>query len=59
MDVKQKIVELYNDSDYQALSAFYNKTTVLNVFGIERSENRHSAFLRWLIDSRSKHGLGV
>ena len=58
MDVKQKIVELYNDSDYQALSAFYNKTTVLNVFGIERSENRHSAFLRWLIDSRSNHGLG-
>ena len=58
MDVKQKIVELYNDSDYQALSAFYNRTTILNVFGIERSENRHSAFLRWLLDNRSAHGLG-
>ena len=57
-NIKQQIVDLYNDPDYQALSAFYNKTTVLNVFGIERSENRHSAFLRWLIDSRSNHGLG-
>nr|ANG65675.1 hypothetical protein [uncultured bacterium G1] len=58
MNVKRKIVELYNDANYQALSAFYNKTTVLNVFGIERSENRHSSFLRWLMDSRSNHGLG-
>lgn len=58
MDIKQKIVELYNDANYQALSAFYSRTTILNVFGIERSENRHSAFLRWLIDNRSSHGLG-
>ena len=58
MNIKHKIVELYNDANYQALSAFYNRTTVLNVFGIERSENRHSAFLRWLIDNRSNHGLG-
>lgn len=58
MDVKKTIVELYNNQDYQALSGFYNRTTVLNVFGIERSENRHSAFLRWLLDNRSSHGLG-
>lgn len=58
MDVKKQIVDLYNNQNYQALSAFYNRTTVLNIFGIERSENRHSAFLRWLIDSRSTHGLG-
>ena len=58
MDVRKQIVDLYNNQNYQALSAFYNRTTVLNVFGIERSENRHSAFLRWLIDSRSNHGLG-
>ena len=49
---------LYNDPLYQELNEYYSKTTIFNILGIERSENRHSSFLRWLLDNRSSHGLG-
>ena len=48
---------MYNDKTYQELKDYYGKTTIFNVLGIERNENRHSAFLRWLFDNRSSHGL--
>jgi hypothetical protein len=57
MDVNQKIVDMYNDKTYQELKDYYGKTTIFNVLGIERNEKRHSAFLRWLFDNRSSHGL--
>ena len=57
MDINQKIVDMYNDKTYQELKDYYGKTTIFNVLGIERNENRHSAFLRWLFDNRSSHGL--
>ena len=58
MDINKKIMGLYNDPLYQELNEYYSKTTIFNILGIERSENRHSSFLRWLLDNRSSHGLG-
>ena len=49
---------MYNNKTYQELKDYYGKTTIFNVLGIERNENRHSSFLRWLLDNRSSHGLG-
>lgn len=36
---------MYNDSTYQELKAYYDKTTIFNVLGVERSETCYSAFL--------------
>ena len=58
MNVNEKIMEMYNDSNYQELRDYYSKTTIFNVLGIERNENRHSSFLCWLFDGDSSHGLG-
>ena len=57
MGIDQKLVDMYNDKTYQELKDYYGKTTVFNILGIERNENSHSAFLRWLFDNRSSHGL--
>lgn len=58
MDINGQIMGLYNDPIYQELNEYYSKTTIFNILGIERNENRHSSFLRWLLDNRSSHGLG-
>lgn len=58
MNINQKIVDMYNNPTYQELKDYYSKTTIFNVLGIERNERRHSAFLRWLFDNSSNHGLG-
>jgi hypothetical protein len=57
-EINKQILGLFNDSNYQELKTYYGKTTVFNVFGIERSETRHSAFLCWLLDVNASHGLG-
>ena len=57
-EINEQILEMYNDSVYQGLKAYYEKTTIFNVLGVERSENRHSAFLCWLLNANASHGLG-
>lgn len=56
--IKSRIIDFYNDSLYQELKAYYGKTTLFNILKIERNENRHSAFLAWLLDENGSHGLG-
>ena len=56
--IKSAIIQFYNDPLYQELKAYYGKTTLFNVLKIERNENRHSAFLAWLLDENGSHGLG-
>ena len=56
--IKSEIINFYNDPLFQELKASYGKTTLFNVLKIERNENRHSAFLAWLLDSNGNHGLG-
>ena len=58
ISVKNKIIDFYNDPLYQELKAYYGKTTLFNILKIERNENRHSAFLAWLLDENGSHGLG-
>ena len=57
MATEDKILELYKTTKYQKLNAYYGQSTVFNILGIERSENRHSAFLAWLLNPISSHGL--
>jgi len=56
--IQELVINLYNDPVYQQLKAYYAKTTIFNVFGIERNENRFSAFLCWLLNPSGSHGLG-
>ena len=55
---KNEIIAFYNNQTYQELKAYYGKTTLFNILKIERNENRHSAFLAWLLDENGSHGLG-
>lgn len=56
--IKNQIIDFYNDALFQKLNAYYCKTTLFNILKIERNENRHSAFLAWLLDIKESHGLG-
>lgn len=56
--IKSAIIRFYNDPLYQELNAYYSKKTIFNILKIERNENRHSAFLAWLLDKNVNHGLG-
>lgn len=56
--IKEWIIAFYNNQTYQELKTYYGKTTLFNILKIERNENRHSAFLAWLLDENGSHGLG-
>ena len=58
-EINQGILSLLSSKPFQKLTAYYKQTTLFNVIGTERSENRHSAFLRWLLSPDSSHGLGT
>ena len=57
--LEQRMLKLLSSQPYGQLKSFYNQTTLFNVIGAERSENRHSAFLCWLLSPNSSHGLGT
>lgn len=56
--IAEDILKLLNSETFQGLVSYYDETTLFNVIGAERSENRHSAFLRWFFSTDSSHGLG-
>lgn len=58
-NLNQRVLTLLSSKPFQELSKFYKQTTLFNVIGVERNENRHSAFLRWLLSPDSSHGLGT
>lgn len=58
VDYRDKIIDLYASSEYQALSAYYAKKSAFSVLGIARRENRHSNMLAWLLSPKGGHGLG-
>lgn len=55
---KSAILAIRNSQTYQQLSALYERQNVFNILKIERNENRHSAFLCWLLNPQSDHALG-
>ena len=57
--LESKILRIKNNPIYQQLKDYYCQSTVFSALGIERNENRHSAFLCWLLDPKSDHQLGV
>lgn len=56
--MRSQIIKFYNDSDFQRLNSYYNRTTIFNIMNIERRELSHSAFLKWLFDINGSHNLG-
>lgn len=52
------ILSLSKDPAYQELNAYYQTSTVFNILGLERNENRHSAFIAWLLNPAESHQLG-
>ena len=59
MCTEQRVLSLLSSKAFAQLKALYGQTTLFNVIGSERSENRHSAFLCWLLNPSSSHGLGT
>lgn len=59
MNYEETILAVNNSNEYQALKEYYGKSTLFSCLGIERNENRHSAFIAWLLDNKSEHGLGT
>ena len=59
MNMEKSILRIKNNPIYQELKGYYSQSTIFSALGIERNENRHSAFLCWLLDPKSDHQLGV
>lgn len=57
--LERDILRIKNNPIYQELKGYYSQSTIFSALGIERNENRHSAFLCWLLDPKSDHQLGV
>ena len=57
MNFADSIISLYSKQAYQELNAYYQHRTVYNVLGVERNENRHSAFIAWLLNPAESHSL--
>ena len=55
--IQKSILDFYRMPEFQKLSAYYMQSTVFNVLGVQRSENRHSAFLAWLFNPSASHSL--
>ena len=51
------MLDFYKLPEFQRLNAYYMQSTVFNVLDIQRSENRHSAFLAWLLNPDASHSL--
>ena len=47
--IEEQILKFNNDPDVFALRIRYAQKTFLDIMSVARSENRHSAFLAWLL----------
>ena len=56
--MKTQILNLVNSIEFQELNSYYNEKTMFSALNVERSENRHSAFIAWWLNPKSEHGLG-
>lgn len=55
--IQEQILAMYNSKEYQELKEGYEETSIFEILHIAREENRHSDFLKWLLDPKSGHGL--
>ncbi len=56
-DITSEILALQKMPAYQKLNAYYGQESLFSILGIERNENRHSAFLVWLLNPYASHAL--
>ena len=56
-DLSKEIIEFYNDPNYNELNDYYQKENIFTIIKKERNETVHSAFLAWLLNPQSNHGL--
>lgn len=57
LDLSKAIIEFYNDPNYNELNDYYQKENIFTIIKKERNETVHSAFLAWLLNPLSNHGL--
>lgn len=55
--IEDLILALKKEKAYQELNAYYGQNTPFSILGVERSENRHSSFIHWLLSPSSSHSL--
>lgn len=58
MNPESTILKVYNSAEYQQLKEYYEKSTIFSALGIARNENRHSAFIAWMLNASADHKLG-
>jgi len=57
-DLSWRLLEFEKHPCYQKLQEYYNTPSFFEVIGKARDEMTHSAFLAWLLNPQSNHGLG-
>ncbi len=55
--IEELILALKKEKAYQELNAYYGQATPFSILRVERSENRHSSFIHWLLNPSSSHSL--
>ena len=51
-------LDLIKDPAYLELYEYYSSETIMGILGVDRQENPHSSFIRWLLDMNGDHGYG-
>ena len=59
MDYRKNIIRMINSDTYQELKAYFSYKSIFSILGVMRSENVHSNFIAWLLNTEESHGLGT
>ena len=51
--IQQMILDFYKSPEFQKLSAYYGQSTMFDVLGVQRSENRHSDCRYRVVNAKS------
>lgn len=54
-----RIKEFRDSPEYRELADYYGRKTLFDILGIARKEQYHSKMLKWLLDPKESHGLGL
>ena len=52
MDIETTLIKFNRDSNFITLRERYSTKSFLEIMSVERSENRHSSFLAWLLEAK-------
>ena len=55
---KSKIIDMYKSEEYINLLGYYREQGLLHIMKNSRSEDDHSRFIAWLLDTGCDHGMG-